>query len=162
MQAGGKWPQTQVGGDSAFTDTTLAQMGDKGSQVLGVTPESMQPTWVAGTAVDVSWGMRFNHGGGYQYRLCRADVEGGVTEACFQKMPLEFVKSEHKLLWNNGSVIVVLGEEKGIFVSGVGVTFGPPGSTWARNPIPRVNTDNRGLSNEHGCNDVLRCAHWHK
>ena len=155
-QAGGKWPQTQVGGDSAFTDTTLAQMGDKGSQVLGITPESMQPTWVAGTAVDVSWGMRFNHGGGYQYRLCRADVEGGITEACFQKMPLEFVKSEHKLLWNNGSVIVVLGEEKGIFVSGVGVTFGPPGSTWARNPIPRVNTDNRGLSNEHGCNDTRK------
>ena len=37
-------------------------------------------------------------------------------------------------------------EEKGVFVSGVGVTFGPPGSTWARNPVPRVNTDNRGFA----------------
>merc|ERR1712050_397627 len=88
--------------------------------------------------------------GGYQYRLCPADE--ALTEACFQKMPLEFVKSEHKLLWNNGSVIAVLGEEKGVFVSGVGVTFGPPGSTWARNPVPRVNDDNRGLANVKGCN----------
>ena len=35
--------------------------------------------------------------------------------------PLDFVKSEHKLLWNNGSVIAVLGEEKGVFVSGEGI-----------------------------------------
>ena len=67
------------------------------------------------------------------------------------ELPLDFVKSEHKLLWNNGSVITVLGEEKGIFVSGKGVVK-PAGSTWARNPIPRVNTDNRGLANEAGCN----------
>jgi len=40
----------------------------------------------------------------------------------------------------SGSLIAQLGEEKGIFVSGVGVTFGPSGSTWARNPVPRVNT----------------------
>merc|ERR1711988_1506229 len=101
--------------------------------------------------------MRYNHGGGYQYRLCPADSE--ITEECFRKMPLEFVKSEHKLLWNNGSVIAVLGEEKGIFVSGVGVTFGPPGSTWARNPVPRVNDDNRGLASEKGCNGTYGHDH---
>ena len=95
----------------------------------------------------------FSPGGGYQYRLCPADEPGGLTEACFQRMPLEFVKSEHKLLWNNGSLIEVLGEEKGVFVSGKGVTF-PDGSTWARNPVPRVNTDNRGLANEAGCNNT--------
>ena len=43
----------------------------------------------------------------------------------------------HTLLWNNGSVLAVLGEEKGVFVSGDGVVT-PAGSTWARNPIPRV------------------------
>lgn len=59
--------------------------------------------------------------------------------------PLDFVKSEHKLLWNNGSLITVLGEEKGVFVSGEGIVK-PAGSTWARNPIPRVNTDNLGLA----------------
>lgn len=151
-QAGGKYKETPVGGESVFTDTELAQMGDRGSQVLQPVPLTLQAKWVAGTAVDVSWGMRYNHGGGYQYRLCPG--EETLTEACFQKMPLEFVKSEHKLLWNNGSLIANLGEEKGVFVSGVGVTFGPSGSTWARNPIPRVNTDNRGLANEKGCNQT--------
>lgn len=118
-QAGGKFRETPVGGDSAYTDTEQASMGDKGSEVLKPVPLALQPTWVAGTAVDVAWGMRYNHGGGYQYRLCPADEP--LTEACFQKMPLEFVKSEHKLLWNNGSLIAVLGEEKGVFVSGIGV-----------------------------------------
>lgn len=141
-----------MGGDSDFTDTEQAQMGDLGSEVLKPVPHGLQASWVAGSAVDVAWGMRYNHGGGYQYRLCPADEP--LTEACFQRMPLDFVKAEHKLLWNNGSLIAVLGEEHGIFVSGVGVTFGPPGSTWARNPVPRVNTDNRGLENEKGCNQT--------
>jgi len=149
-QAGGKYKQTPVGGDSVFTDNALARMGDLGSKVLQPVDVALQPRWVAGSAVDVAWGMRYNHGGGYQYRLC--PVGEDLTEACFQRTPLEFVKSAHRLLWNNGSLIAVLGEEKGVFVSGEGVTFGPPGSTWARNPIPRVNTDNRGLANEKGCN----------
>ena len=150
-QAGGKYKQTPVGGDSTFTTNDLATMGDMGTMLKPV-PEQLQATWTAGEAVDVSWGMRYNHGGGYQYRLCPADSD--ITEECFQRMPLEFVKSEHKLLWNNGSLIAMLGEEKGVFVSGVGTTFGPPGSTWARNPIPRVNTDNQGLANEKGCNNT--------
>lgn len=152
-QAGGKYKQTPVGGDSVYTTTVQAQMGDMGSKVLKPVDEQYQANWTAGEEVDVAWGMRYNHGGGYQYRLCPVDRlhEG---ESCFQETPLEFVKSAHKLLWNNGSLIEVLGEEKGVFVSGVGVTFGPPGSTWARNPIPRVNTDNRGLANEKGCNQT--------
>ena len=68
--------------------------------------------------------------GGYQYRLCPADEK--LTEECFQRMPLDFVKAEHKLLWNNGSVIAVLGEDKGVFVEGEGVVL-PQGSMWARN-----------------------------
>jgi hypothetical protein len=151
-QAGGKFPQTPVGGDSVYTDTQQARMGDMGSVVLKPVEARLQPTWAAGTAVDVGWGMRYNHGGGYQYRLCPADEP--LTEACFQRTPLEFVRAEHRLLWNNGSLIARLGEDKGVFVSGAGVTFGPPGSTWARNPIPRVNTDNRGLANASGCNNT--------
>ena len=123
-QAGGKYKQTPVGGDSTFTTNDLATMGDMGTTLKPV-PDQLQATWTAGEAVDVSWGMRYNHGGGYQYRLCPADSD--ITEECFQRMPLEFVKSEHKLLWNNGSLIAMLGEEKGVFVSGVGTMFGPPG-----------------------------------
>lgn len=63
-QAGGKYKETPVGGDSVFTNTELGQMGDMGSVVLQPVPEHLQPTWKAGSAVNVSWGMRYNHGGG--------------------------------------------------------------------------------------------------
>lgn len=43
----------------------------------------------AGSAVEVSWTQKAWHGGGYQYRLCPADMP--LNEECFQKMPLPFV-----------------------------------------------------------------------
>ena len=64
-QAGGKYTATHMGGDSAFTNTTFAGMGDLGSQKL---PKgAAMAHWKAGAAVAVSWGIRYNHGGGYQY-----------------------------------------------------------------------------------------------
>merc|ERR1719436_397637 len=48
-----------------------------------------QTVWVAGSVVDVAWGITANHGGGYQYRLCKADSE--LTEECFQQNPMEFI-----------------------------------------------------------------------
>ena len=42
-----------------------------------------------------------------------------LTEECFQRTPLSFVRAAHRLLWNNGSLITTLGEERGVFVSGV-------------------------------------------
>ena len=62
-QAGGKYKQTPVGGDSVFTTTILSTMGDMGSKLKPV-PTQLQANWTAGSAVDVSWGMRCNHGGG--------------------------------------------------------------------------------------------------
>ena len=62
-QAGGKYKQTPVGGDSVYTDTQLAQMGDMGSQVLQPVPGHLQANWTRGQAADVAWGMRYNHGG---------------------------------------------------------------------------------------------------
>merc|ERR1719191_1648411 len=50
-----------------------------------------QTVWVAGSVVEVAFGIAANHGGGYQYRLCPADSE--LTEDCFQKTPLQFVGS---------------------------------------------------------------------
>ena len=46
-------------------------------------------TWRVGDAVDASWALVANHGGGYQYRLCPADSP--LTEACFQQY-LGFIK----------------------------------------------------------------------
>ena len=63
-KAGGKFRQTPVGGASVYTDTPLAKMGDMGSVVLPPVKDELQPTWTAGSVVDVAWGMRYNHGGG--------------------------------------------------------------------------------------------------
>eukprot|EP00729_Bicosta_minor_P019178 gene19178-3946_t len=48
------------------------------------------------------------------------------------------------LVWNNGTRFPI----EGIFVS---EGTWPLGSTWARNPIPRVNDDNKGLADFAGC-----------
>ena len=69
-QAGGKYRQTPVGGDSVFATVSLDgqtyQMGDLGSLVLP--PSKDVVNWTVGSTPRVAWGMRFNHGGGYQYR----------------------------------------------------------------------------------------------
>ena len=56
--AGGKGPKQGIGGDSAFTTTSLATMGDKGSVVLK--PSVNKTKWKAGTSVEVAWGIRYN------------------------------------------------------------------------------------------------------
>ena len=139
-QAGAREPWTPVGGDSSFTNTTLAKMGDLGSKVLPKGPSEV--IWKAGSSVQVSWGIRYNHGGGYSYRLCPADSD--LTEECFQKTPLAFNRSRQALVWNNGTRWPIAG----VFVD---EGTWPQGSTWARNPIPRVNDDNIGTADVKGC-----------
>ena len=58
--------------------------------------------WAAGTYVEVAWGPLYNHGGGYQYRLCPAGE--ALTEECFQRTPLEFDRSKQTLVWNTKAV----------------------------------------------------------
>ena len=48
-----------------FIDTEHAKQGDLGSQVLPQTPTGV--VWTRGTNVEAKWGIRANHGGGYQY-----------------------------------------------------------------------------------------------
>ena len=67
-----------------------------------------------------------------QYRLC--PLEEPLTEECFRKTPLEFVRTEQELVWNNGSRLRI----KGTFVDQGTI---PAGSTWAMNPIPRIDFD---------------------
>jgi hypothetical protein len=124
--AGGKGATQNIGGDSSFTTTSIATMGDKGSgerarnppllvmsgyfsdslraiaAVLEPTAPANRTHWKAGTSVEVAWGIRYNHGGGYQYRLCPAGQP--LTEDCMQKMPLAFDRAEGtSLVWNNGA-----------------------------------------------------------
>jgi len=65
------------------------------SQVLKPLPGGSQATWKAGSAVEVAWVQKAWHGGGYSYRLAPA---GELTEATFQKMPLDFV-GDSALRW---------------------------------------------------------------
>jgi len=126
MAGGTTWSHHGGGGDAVFTNTSFARMGDLASKVLPYAPSGT--VWTAGSKVEVGWAIRYNHGGGYQYRLCPRDAE--LTEECFQRTPLEFDRSRQALVWNNGTRYPL----EGVFVD-TGTT--PAGSTWARNPVPR-------------------------
>jgi hypothetical protein len=103
--------------------------------------------WVAGTWVEVAWGPRYNHGGGYQYRLCPASEP--LTEECFQRHPLEFDRTKQTLKWNNGTLEYPMGD-KAIWVDGDIVK--PKGSTWARDPLPRIyDVQKKGLHDPDSC-----------
>ena len=117
-------------GDARFYDTMFAKGGDLGSRVLPPSPSGT--VWTAGASVEVAWGTRYNHGGGYIYRLCA--VGEPLTEACFFRTVLPFDRTAQQLEWSNGTRWPI---------AGVWVDEGtyPPGSTWARNPIPRINFD---------------------
>ena len=128
--AGGTVPSQAGPGEAIFNNNSFASMGDLGSRALPTAPSGT--IWKAGEAVEVTWGIRFNHGGGYQYRLCAADEP--LTEACFQKTPLAFDRAKQSLVWNNGTRLPI----EGTFVDQGTV---PAGSTWAMNPIPRIDFD---------------------
>jgi hypothetical protein len=82
--------------------TTLAQ-GMLGSATLKQGPPAAN--WTAGQTVEVSWGIRANHGGGYSYRLCKSEEASGtpLTEGCFQRTPLQFA-GRSQIRYNNGSM----------------------------------------------------------
>ena len=64
------------------------------------------------------------------------------TEQDFQKLPLDFVRDGQAIMWNNGTLYPI----KGKFVDDSVCPVVPKGSTWARNPIPRIHTDNVGMA----------------
>lgn len=133
-QAGGTlWKYRGGGADAVFTNTSIAKMGQHGSKVLPYAPSGTK--WMAGSSVEVGWAIRYNHGGGYQYRLCPKGEE--LTEECFQRTPLAFARDKQALLWNNGTRLAI----RGVFVD-QGTT--PPGSTWAMNPVPRMGEKSPG------------------
>ena len=58
--AGGTDKKHEGPGVAVFTPNGAAEQGDKGSIVLK--PGPPVETWKRGTQVEVSWGIRFNHG----------------------------------------------------------------------------------------------------
>lgn len=123
--SGGSYDNNDVAG--GYGNATIARkQGARGSE-LPALHSKWTLQWQAGTAVEVSWGVSANHGGGYQYRLCPADEP--LTEECFQKTPLAFSGSKSWLRWKDGHEVEIdaLRVTEGTF---------PAGSEWSRNPIP--------------------------
>ena len=119
-----------------YTPTRHAKQGDAGSTTLPAAPTNT--VWTAGGEAEVSWTMRANHGGGYSYRICPRGAP--LTEACFQRTPLNFVglsslrwdgPATGKRVWFNATTVA--GE----------YTY-PPNSQWRRNPIPVIDEDDVG------------------
>jgi len=109
------------------------KQGFKGTEVpFGAGTASGHPvtTWKAGKTAEVAWAITANHGGGYQYRLCKRSE--AQTEACFQRTPLEFANADTQWIqwggdFNNRTQIPALTVSNGTI---------PTGSQWRRNPIP--------------------------
>merc|ERR1712151_1270918 len=146
LNGGGYYPgPTGTGGEAFFGFL----QGWKGTEV---SPLLKRTTWVAGSTVEVAWGITANHGGGYQYRLCKvkgrsSNITAEVSEECFRQTPLEFVGDKQWIQFGNGVDVKNRTE-----IPAVRVTEGvlPKGSIWTRNPVP-------------GCNDVPRLGgHNHK
>jgi len=98
----------------------------------GLEMPEMAPTyWQLGTSVEVAWAIAANHGGGYSYRLCKKSE--GISEECFQRTPLKFDGNTSYIIDHTGKITNTFEMTK--------VTEGttPPGSEWARDPVPGCN-----------------------
>lgn len=108
--------------------------GVKGSEFL---PKLLDETvWIAGSVVEVAWGITANHGGGYQYRLCPTGET--LSESCFQKIPLKFHGETQWLQHGLGMNVSDRQEIPARTISGAKVV--PIHSQWRRNPIPSCDT----------------------
>lgn len=114
--------------------------------------------WTPGQIVPLDWQMWANHGGGYQWRMCKissgtfsnsiGNHEFGpsgyaafqASEECFQANPLSFA-DEHSFL-----VDTKHSGEKKVRVKAHDACDGtiPTGSCWRKNPIPACNTNGGG------------------
>ena len=117
-------PQSVPAAGVRFQNNSKAVQGDKGSEVLP--PLDTGTTWTAGGLAEVSWTVRTNHGGGYQYRIAPAAT--ALTEATFRKNPLPF-EGLSSLRWGGRA-------GRQMWFNGTYVREGtvPAGSTWVRTP----------------------------
>lgn len=67
--AGGNTPSQGRGGEAKFHTVPWASQGDLGSKVLKKGPATANYT--AGSTVEMSWAIRYNHGGGCEVTVLR-------------------------------------------------------------------------------------------
>jgi len=108
-------------------------------------PETKPTLWQIGSTAEVAFAFFANHGGGYQYRLCR---KGNISEECFQNNPLPFHGKQSWIQYadwaegKHGRKVIdrILAHPDDVI---------PKKSQWARNPIPSCfvcNQDHCGRS----------------
>lgn len=130
------------------------KQGHKGTEVPRLLKKT---TWVAGSTVEVAWGITANHGGGYQYRICRVkdesdNITSEATEECFQRTPLDFVGDKQWIQYGDG-----MDPSNRTEISAIRVTDGvlPAGSTWTKNPVPACNDIPRLGGHNHKCSGPM-------
>ena len=106
-----------------YNTTIYAKQGDLGSRVLKPRPSGT--TWARGSVVRTRFQISANHGGGYQYRLCKASEP--LTEACFQARPLAFANEKHTIRYADSS--------KDVEINATVVKSGG-GKGWMKWPFP--------------------------
>lgn len=125
--AGGRLPGQGNGGFGAeYRTTAHVNVGDLGSKTLLPRPTGVQ--WAAGMEYEVSWTLQANHGGGYSYRLCPANMD--LNEDCFNQHPVSMV-GQSALRWGGVG-------GKTLHFDAVTITEGTKaGVMWRKNPVPR-------------------------
>jgi len=147
--AGGTPWGANVPEEGVYINTTYAHHGMRGRDLPKMPTGTV---WKIGGMANVTWNVRNNHGGGYSYRLCPANQP--LTEECFQKTPLDFVKEKQGILFPDGRVVTIKGE---FITEG---TF-PEGSMWSRLPIPASGLGPRCLSGPNDTDSTPNgCQEW--
>ena len=129
--AGGDYKRVNGAEAGDYTKTKFAQHGDVGTKVLGPLPGYTPPTYKRGGTAEVTWQIRNNHGGGYQYRIAPLPANfSDLKESDFK--PLPFVEDQQAIVFPNGTVHR-LSAAQTTFVSEGTL---PEGGTWSLIPMP--------------------------
>ena len=116
------------GGPELFSNGGYPPKGSvQGADGIKLPAHGTPTVWTKGSEQEVGWAIAANHGGGYQYRICKAN--GNVSEACFQANPLRFAGETSWIAYPDGtrSAFPMAKVAQGTF---------PKGSEWARDPVP--------------------------
>jgi hypothetical protein len=135
----GDWSQTHPWRAAGTAPASACGVKGGSGGVAGTTlPPTNRSVYKQGSVAEFSFYISANHGGGYQYRLCKFGPSKTLTNKCFEANPLEFVGNTSWILnpSQNGT-----GSRFEIPAVRTNVGTTPAGSTWTRNPIPETAKD---------------------
>merc|ERR1719253_2422804 len=86
-------PAGTHGTEALLHDVNMKMQQAQGGEYT-VAPAST--VWKANSTAEVAFTLVANHGGGYQYRLCKLEnlYDGTITEKCFEENPLDYASNE--------------------------------------------------------------------